>query len=234
MDTDLRSYIQKREHFCLQNSETPEEQGMRLDVLFELDSWNLEQKLASQYQGFKEFHSTTKQALHSETETWVGLHPQTLQTPYYEILDMLESLPARRIQKIVDLGAAYGRVGLVMQAVLPQASFCGYEIVEERVRLGQTLFDHLGLVQCSLKGQDILKDDFCFPDADAYFIYDFAGPELMRNILDKLQLIAMEKDIFVMARGQGILSLICQSYPIFTNLRNPLFGINWGVFANFE
>src|SRR4051812_31966969 len=45
---------------------------------------------------------------------WIGLPVQALLTPYTEIREILERLSPKPGEKIIDLGAGYGRVGFVL------------------------------------------------------------------------------------------------------------------------
>src|SRR5947209_4070238 len=44
-------------------------------------------------------------------EYWVGLAIQSLLTPYTEIRELLERLELRAGERLIDLGAGYGRIG---------------------------------------------------------------------------------------------------------------------------
>src|SRR5689334_14401499 len=52
--------------------------------------------------------SPTKESQH---QLWIGLPIQSLLTPYSELRIILEKLHLKPGQSIVDLGAAYGRLG---------------------------------------------------------------------------------------------------------------------------
>ncbi|RYZ63330.1 MAG: hypothetical protein EOP09_17835, partial [Proteobacteria bacterium] len=60
-------------------------------------------------------------------QLWFGLDPQDLLTPYLEIRCVLESLKLQGAKHVVDLGAAYGRMGFVIERHYPQMTFTGYE-----------------------------------------------------------------------------------------------------------
>src|SRR5689334_5029748 len=49
-------------------------------------------------------------------DSWVGLPPQSLLTPYSEIRSILAKLSPPPGSTLVDLGAGYGRVGFVIHA----------------------------------------------------------------------------------------------------------------------
>lgn len=62
---------------------------------------------------------TLGQGLHEGSQTWIGLDPQVIQTPYAEIVEILDLLDLKCSKKVVDLGAGYGRMGIVLNVVSP-------------------------------------------------------------------------------------------------------------------
>lgn len=160
--------------------------------------------------------------LHQGNQTWVGLDPQTLLTPYSEIYDILNfmELPAKSV--VIDLGAGYGRVGPVMASLLPDGTFIGHEYVKERVMEGRRVFQLLGLSRAQLEQTDLSADDFQLPSAHAYFLYDFGKVEHIRKILNKLDSLAMNQSFYVIARGETTRKLIEYSYPLFKNIYPPI------------
>ena len=75
----------------------------------------------------------------------------------------------------MDLGAAYGRVGVVLGFLRPMVQFVGYEYVPERVKEGNRIFKKWNLTQAELKHVDLAEDEFELRDANLYFIYDFGS-----------------------------------------------------------
>jgi hypothetical protein len=67
-------------------------------------------------------------------QLWFGLATQSLLTPYNEIREILERIKPRPGETVVDLGAAYGRMGFVIARHFPGVGFVGYEYVGERVK----------------------------------------------------------------------------------------------------
>ena len=134
----------------------------------------IERKLLKKYRAYyKKSDSSNSKGFHSESETWVGLHPQVLLTPYAEIHRFLTFLKSYDPKIVVDLGAAYRRIGIVMSNILPTAQFKGFEIVTERLEEAKRVYASLLLENCQIEHQNILDDSFEIPDADIYFIYDF-------------------------------------------------------------
>src|SRR4051812_34409693 len=57
-------------------------------------------------------------ALHGQ-QTWIGLEFQVFLTPYDELERMLDVLKPAPGEKFVDLGAGYGRMGLILHELFP-------------------------------------------------------------------------------------------------------------------
>lgn len=147
-------------------------------------------------------HETWGPKLHQGVQTWVGLDLQTLQTPYSEILRILQLLKIKPYQHIVDLGAAYGRMGVVIGGLYIKNSFTGFEYVKSRVEEGNRVFKELGLARCELIDQDLAHADFTVPEADIYFIYDYGQVEHIDRTLIQLAAVSEKRPIKVVVRGK--------------------------------
>lgn len=168
-----------------------------------------------------------------ESQKWFGLDPQVLQTPYQEICEFFELLKHRKIDKVIDLGAGYGRVAIVMQSFFPQAKFAGYEIVNERVNEGNRIFAKLGIESdCQMFHEDITAWD-SLPSADLFFIYDFSEFEDVRKILTFISESMYKKKFFVVARGDGIRSMIQLKYPEIWCVNGAIHKKNWSLYSSF-
>lgn len=165
------------------------------------------------------------------SRTWVGLHPQIFQTPYAEIDAFLKILKDYRPTTIVDLGAGYGRVGLVMQKYLPESTFYGYEFVKKRCLEGNRIFRSLGLKNCRMHSQNIIDKDFKIPRADVYFIYDFSDQPDQKVILDLFSKKMESEKFFIVVRGKSMRSLIQNKYPEFFSLYRPHHEENWSIYS---
>jgi hypothetical protein len=157
---------------------------------------------------------TLGHSLHKGNQTWVGLDYQTLQTPYAELWEMIELL-GHSPQHVVDLGAGYGRMALVLHKRDPAIQFTGYELVAQRVAEGLRVFGQLG-ISATLLEQDLMASDFELPLADVYFLYDFGKVSHIRTIMDKLSRLADHHCFKIIARGKGCRSLIDFDYPWLT------------------
>jgi hypothetical protein len=172
---------------------------------------------------------TLGHSLHHGNQTWVGLDYQTLQTPYAELWEMLELLP-HKPHHVVDLGAGYGRMALVLHKRDPDILFTGFELVGERVLEGKRVFKTLG-VSASLIEQDLMDPLFQVPMADIYFIYDFGKVAHIRTILDKLAVLADHHHFRVIARGKGSRSLIDLEYPWLSQIFPAIHRENYSIYS---
>lgn len=150
--------------------------------------------------------------LHGGNQTWVGLDPQTLNTPYAELKLLCEILRPRPNELMVDLGAGHGRLGAVLALLYPEVSFIGYELVEERVKEGLRIFKELGYQRGNMITAD-LTNSFKIPPANFYFIYDYGKVAHIRQTLKELEELANTQNFRVIARGKGVRSIIEYEHP---------------------
>ena len=158
-------------------------------------------------------HKTWGQGLHQGNQTWVGLSHQTLQTPYNELRLLCEHLNPAANTTMVDLGAGYGRLGLVLAGLFPEVHFLGLEYVPERVLEGSRVLESLGCSRARLMIQDLAASDFSLPEAEYYFLYDFGNVSQIRRTLSQMEEMALKKNFKVIARGKGSRSLIQYEHP---------------------
>lgn len=194
----------------------------------------IERKLIQQYRSFfiNEKDETNKR-LHSDNgeigESWIGLNPQILLTPYSELYDIFNLIKDHKIKSIIDIGCAYGRVGIVAKAFFPKASFIGYEIVKKRVNEANrinSLFD----LKMQILNQNVLEDDFVLPESSIYFIYDFSHFMHIKNILFQLEQNIGKFPFILIAKGDDIRSIIQLYFPIFLTKNTPIYKKNWSIF----
>ncbi len=194
----------------------------------------IEQKLLNQYRAYdKTQDDSNKKKHYGGTQTWIGLHPQVLQTPYHEILHFMSLLKKYNPKKFVDIGAGYGRVGVVMNSMFPKASFVGIEIVKERFREANRMFTYLELANCSMVHDNILEDNFKMPNADVYFIYDFSDPLDLKKILKVLSEKLFKERFFIVAKGEGIRSLIQLKFPEFWASHGVIHKEKWSLYSSY-
>ena len=161
---------------------------------------------------------------------WAGLEPQSLQTPYPEIRMMLSKLELQAGQAIVDLGAAYGRMGLVVAAFHPGVRFIGYEVSPERVSEAKRIFDLLPAQE--LIQDDISRTDWILPDADVYFIYDFGDLESIIRVIDLLKKQARQQPITVVGRGRRTRDHIERHEPWLSQVNPPDHCGNFSIYRS--
>ncbi len=146
--------------------------------------------------------------LHNGHQTWVGLDPQTLLTPYSELVQICELLAPQSGESMIDLGAGYGRLGLVLSELDLDVAFSGYELVSERVSEGNRVFENLGIKKSKLYCQDLTLESFAVPYANYYFLYDYGKVSHIRQTLKQLEELARYHRFKVIARGNGSRSII--------------------------
>ncbi|MEQ1876078.1 MAG: class I SAM-dependent methyltransferase [Bdellovibrionia bacterium] len=132
---------------------------------------------------------------------WIGLATESLLTPYVEIRGLLHFLKPKPSETVIDLGAAYGRVGIVIGHHYPQVQFIGYEFVGERLRESQRLLGRLKYPNVRMEHADLASKAFQPARADYYFIYDYGKPAAIEKTLHDLRRFAENREIKVIARG---------------------------------
>lgn len=163
--------------------------------------------------------SSWGKSLH-EAQSWVGLHPQTLLTPYQELVWMCECVKDTT-GHLVDLGAGYGRLGIVMQQKLPRAFYTGVEIVSQRVDEGNRVFEKLDCSRARLIAADLASSSYQLPLGDCYFIYDYGTLDHIRWTMGQLKNLSDIHRFQIVARGAGIRSLIDMAHPWLHKMENP-------------
>ena len=100
-------------------------------------------------------------------------------------------------------------------------------VIEARKVLALNQVDNWELYQ-----ENILDDNFVFPIGDVYFIYDFSNPKDMIRILDLISSHADTNEIFLIARGKGVRSLINNKYPELWACYDPIHKEKWSLYSN--
>lgn len=175
----------------------------------------IEEMLVAEARGFEPdgSHETWGPSLHKGVQTWVGLDLQTLQTPYSECLRILQLLKIKPYHHIIDLGAAYGRMGIVVGGLYIKNSFLGYEYVKARVDEGNRIFGELGFARSKLLEQDLADLSFELPEADVYFIYDYGQVEHIDRTLRQIEAVAKKRPVKVVVRGKFTKRIISDRHP---------------------
>ena len=175
----------------------------------------IEEMMLAEARGFEPegSHESWGPAMHQGVQTWVGLEHQTLQTPYSEIYRILHLLKLKPYQQIIDLGAAYGRMGIVIGGLYLKNVFQGFEYVKARVEEGNRVYQELGMNRCKLFTQDLFAADFELPEADIYFIYDYGQVEHIDHTLKQIYAIAQKRPVKVVVRGKFTKRIIADRHP---------------------
>jgi hypothetical protein len=147
-------------------------------------------------------HETWGPQLSGGVQSWIGLGVETLQTPYGEILKILNLLKLRPYQTVIDLGAAYGRMGVVIGSLFMKSSFVGYEFVKARVDEGNRIFKKFNFNRSLLVQEDLGDAQFQLPEADIYFIYDFGQVEHIEKMLSQIRLVSRKRPIKLAVKGK--------------------------------
>lgn len=220
--------------YSLPKHQRPRERSHDIDREIGLKISKIEQKLLKKYRAYdRPVDSNDRKQHYQGTQTWVGLHPQVLQTPYSEIKEFLTHLVPHGPKCLVDLGAGYGRLGLVMSAFLPTSQFIGYEVMEERLHEARRIFELYDLENCEMRNENILDDKFILPKACVYFIYDFSDPLDLRVLLRQLNDKLSKDRFFLVARGEGVRSLIQNKFPAFHRPYGAYHSKNWSIYSSF-
>ncbi|MGZ3688293.1 MAG: class I SAM-dependent methyltransferase [Bdellovibrionota bacterium] len=168
----------------------------------------------------------------ADQELWVGLPLQSLQTPYLELRQILSRLAPAPGATLVDLGAAYGRMALVMARHFPEVRFVGYERVGARVREGVRWLKANGIAAPGLFEADLSAPGFSPEAADFYFLYDYGSASAIRKTLSDLRGLAQARPITVVARGRRSRDLIEHEEPWLTEIVPPRHFTNYSIFQS--
>ena len=169
--------------------------------------------------------------LHDGNQTWVGLAPEVLQTPYSELNWICDLLDPKDHDHFVDLGAGYGRLALVLDQLPIETSFMGLEYVKERVDEGREAYRRLQIKNATLIEQDLTCPEFILPEADYYFIYDYGKILHIRNTINQLAEMGDRKNFKVIARGKGVRSIIDKEHPWLSGVHEPYHEENFSIYS---
>ena len=172
--------------------------------------------------------------LSGNEERWVGLAPETLQTPYVEFRAILDLLKPKAGQTVVDLGAAYGRLGFVIARHYPGVKFVGYELLPERVLEGRRVLAAHGSADTLLLKADLSLPDFKPAQADFYFIYDFGSRGAIDKVLVDLKEISCTRAITVVGRGRAIRDAIEREQPWLSAVVKPIHYARFSIYQSRE
>lgn len=157
-------------------------------------------------------YETLGPKLHDGTQSWIGLDPQTLQTTYQDLLDLLKIVKIKEGEILVDLGAAYGRIGILMNILYPRSQFIGYEVASKRVEEGNRVYDNLKISNAKLYAIDLSDKNFALPKAEIFFMYDYGRLDHIEETLKQLEILAKEKPLKILVRGKMTLQILKKKF----------------------
>lgn len=176
--------------------------------------------------------STLRPAAGQAPQTWAHLSTQAFQTPYVEIRGILELLNPKAGEIIVDLGAAYGRMGFVLARHFPQTRFYGFEIESARVQEAQRVMLEHNIDPSSMVTMDLTRLTFKLPAANYYFIFDYGHEKDVRKTLEDLKDIARQGSIQVIARGRLSRALIHSDHPWLAAVHEPRHFAHFSIYRS--
>jgi hypothetical protein len=144
---------------------------------------------------------TWGKSMHGGRQTWVGLGTTQLQTHYDELDRICRAVDPRPDAHAVDLGAGYGRMGLVWGHHCRAGRFTGIEWVSERAEEANRVLSRYALCPARVTRQDLTAPDFVMPVADCYMIYDYGDRADVARTLDQLSELAREHRFTLVGRG---------------------------------
>lgn len=160
-----------------------------------------------------------------EHERWIKQGPSTFMTPYTELRRIFHALAPAPDSHIVDLGAAYGRIGFLLARHYPGTQFTGYELVPERVNEGRRV---LALQNCSRA--KLLQADIGnleIPPAEIYFLYDFGTRAAVNLCLEKLK---KRSPFILVGRGGLVRDLIAREHPWLGEVQEPRHAHHYSIY----
>ncbi len=172
--------------------------------------------------------------VYSDFEVWSGLKPEQLQTPYDELRRVLADCDFQDGETLIDLGAGYGRAGIIVGERFPNSSFIGIEVASERVAEGNRIFSDFNFSHCELRAQEAHDPKTIIDPAKIYFIYDFGLPSQIEQTISRLCERAFEEEFYVVARGRGVRSIINYKFPKLWSAYNPLHGETYSIYSTFK
>lgn len=205
----------------------PEDYAAAKEQARRIDSW-----LGYRCEEIENFLHAPERSSEQQRQFWNGLDVQSMQTPYSEIMAMLRVLDPQPGEHWLDLGAAYGRMGIVLGLLRPEVQFTGFEIVPERVNEGNRIYTQWGIAKAKLSHEDLACSDFPLGQADLYFIYDFGSKEDIDRVFAKLAAIARVKPIQVVGRGRGIRNWIAMEQPWLGEINPPQHFGHWSLYQS--
>lgn len=228
----IKKFINDRELYRLTDDQDAREISQTIDFFLAPEIKDIESKLCDRYPAFNQYDYEQSE-LFDHSQPWIGLHPETLQTPYTSFLELFEYIENEfSINSILDVGAAYGRAAFVKNSVFPEVEYIGYEILKERADMANKLFKKHQIKKSVVLNKSIFEDDF--PKADLYIIYDFSNDKDIHRFLGKLyEMSCDDQDFLIAAEGESTIELIRNYFDDFYAVQCPLpNNQRWNIYAS--
>jgi hypothetical protein len=170
----------------------------------------------------------------SEHQLWVGLGAEKLLTPYTELRLLLSQLELKDGDTIIDLGAAYGRMGFVLGRHYPEVYFVGYELAKERVEHGNECLKRHGCLRAELRHVDLSDRHFELSSATYFFIYDYGSRAAIEKTLQDLLRIAVKQrqTVRVIGRGRASRDAIERGHPWLSQVVAPRHYKHYSIYSS--
>ena len=164
-------------------------------------------------------------------QTWSHLSPQIFQTPYSELSRIVrEANPDSHATTWVDLGAAYGRLGIVLAREETASRFVGIEIVPERVAEAKRVYLANGIDPLQMRCEDLAECEI--PRGEIYFVYDFGNRSEIQRVLSVLRDYARANTITVVGRGRLVRDVIEREHPWLSGVIPPKHSTHYSIYRS--
>ena len=194
-------------------------ESREIDISLGFKVSKIESKLLQKFRSYDRTDDpTNRKKQYKGAQTWIGLPPDILQTPYKDILTVLNHIKEFKISTVVDIGCAYGRVGFALQKDHKEAKFLGFEIVKKRYQEASRVIRKHNLPNLEITLGNVLNADVNIPSADLYMIYDFSNIDDIYKTLNKISSYQSDQPIFLVARGERTEFLLDKFFKNIWNL----------------
>ncbi len=232
--TKRRDFIKNPSFFICPPNLSPQEHSRAIDSILKCHTLEIENELTALAK--KRFSGGDVKSwgkkMHGGSQTWVGLDPQVLNTPYSELKEMIDFINPKEHDRFIDLGAGYGRMGVILSSYNLKLHFHGHELVKERVDEAKRWLQDLHCENCEMTLTDLGDENFKIPEAEVYFIYDFGFPEQIRILMNQLS--DLNRPMIVVARGLTTRSIIDHIHPWLSQIFKPIHKETYSIYSNFR
>lgn len=172
-------------------------------------------------------------------EFWLSKPVDTFMTPYWDLDYMLRAAGLAASDLVVDLGAGYARLAFVLALRHPDVGFVGIEKIEARILEASRVFatnplfraaprDQYQFLAEDLRETDLAKmsdplseNTIAVRERTHFLIYDFGSREDIQAVLLKLQALACDQKVIVLARGGRSREIIDREHPWLSQVQPP-------------